>query len=337
MLKFLFKELEPFLRHRAMNQGPSDRVTPEVTHEREKSATGPFFPFWRYPLFYALTCLLSQKRLMGLALVCCFALYPNVLHSASTASVTLQWSPNSESDLAGYKMYYGTHSGVYDHYKNVGMTTSYHVTHLEPNKPYYFTVTAYDTSGNESSPSQEISKTLSGTENVLSISINGRGMVTSNPVRLSCSTDFLGTCSGGFLRGMAVTLTAFPNQGSTFSGWSGACAGVGACSLILSSSTSVTANFSSSTPSGYRKAAVLWRNMNSGAVAVWQMNGTNISSSQVLGGASGDWSIEGVGDVNGDGYADIVWRHSTKGTVAIWLLNGLTIHSVGVLSSVASS
>jgi VCBS repeat protein len=37
-----------------------------------------------------------------------------------------------------------------------------------------------------------------------------------------------------------------------------------------------------------------------------------------------DWHVEGVGDVDGDGYPDIVWRHD-GGQVAVWLMVG-SIH-----------
>ena len=48
-----------------------------------------------------------------------------------------------------------------------------------------------------------------------------------------------------------------------------------------------------------------------------------------------DWSIQGVGDFNGDGYADILWRH-TAGAVVIWLLNGSNVIGTGSLGNVAT-
>jgi len=48
-----------------------------------------------------------------------------------------------------------------------------------------------------------------------------------------------------------VTLTAAANPGSTFAGWSGACAGTGTCTVTMNSAISVMATFTSTgcTPS----------------------------------------------------------------------------------------
>jgi hypothetical protein len=85
----------------------------------------------------------------------------------------------------------------------------------------------------------------------------------------------------------------------------------------------------SSDLNGDGKADIVWRNVRTGEVAAWLMNGGLIGSSGPLGGVSSDWRIVGVGDVNNDGMADIVWRHTLNGAVAIWFLNGLTITSAG--------
>jgi hypothetical protein len=63
------------------------------------------------------------------------------------------------TDLGGYKVYYGTSSGNYTVLKNVGNVTTYKVGNLSSGL-YYFAVTAYDTSGNESDYSNEVSKTI---------------------------------------------------------------------------------------------------------------------------------------------------------------------------------
>ena len=79
---------------------------------------------------------------------------------------------------------------------------------------------------------------------------------------------------------------------------------------------------------GDGKADIVWRNVRTGDVAVWLMNGGTIGTSGFLGGVPPDWQIEEVDDMNADGMADIVWHNTVSGAVAIWYLNGLTIASV---------
>lgn len=85
--------------------------------------------------------------------------------SVLAADFTLIWeSPTTNADgtpltdLAGYKVYYGTASGTYGTPINVGNVTTYKVTGLLSDKMYYFVVTAFDTSGNESGYSNQVSK-----------------------------------------------------------------------------------------------------------------------------------------------------------------------------------
>jgi hypothetical protein len=73
-----------------------------------------------------------------------------------SAQVTLQWDPNPEADLAGYRVYYGTSSGNYSHSLDVGNTTTCTVSNLQDGIPYYFAATAYDTSLAESEFSSEV-------------------------------------------------------------------------------------------------------------------------------------------------------------------------------------
>ncbi len=72
-----------------------------------------------------------------------------------TVSVTLAWDANTEPDLAGYRLYYGTASGSYPNRVDAGKQTTCTVDGLDPAKSYYFVVTAYNTSGQESGYSNE--------------------------------------------------------------------------------------------------------------------------------------------------------------------------------------
>lgn len=74
-------------------------------------------------------------------------------------SATLDWSPNVEPDLAGYRVYHGTSSGVYGPAVDVGLATTYTLNDL-PAGTHYFTVTAYDAAGNESLRATEVSKRI---------------------------------------------------------------------------------------------------------------------------------------------------------------------------------
>ena len=67
----------------------------------------------------------------------------------------------------------------------------------------------------------------------------GQGTVTSSPSGINCGS----TCTASYASGTTVTLTATPSSGSTFSGWSGACSGTGACTVSLTAARSVTATF----------------------------------------------------------------------------------------------
>lgn len=59
-----------------------------------------------------------------------------------SAQVTLAWNPNSESDLAGYKIYYGNSSRNYGSNVDVGNLTSYTIQNLAEGQTYYLAVTA---------------------------------------------------------------------------------------------------------------------------------------------------------------------------------------------------
>ena len=72
---------------------------------------------------------------------------------------------------------------------------------------------------------------------------SGSGTVTSSPPGIDCGP----TCSAAFPTGTLVNLTASAAAGSTFTGWSGACSGSGACQVTMDGPKAVTATFVPST------------------------------------------------------------------------------------------
>ena len=80
-----------------------------------------------------------------------------------TGSAVLSWTLNSEADLAGYKIYVGTASGLYTYPGSpivVSPTGSYTVTGLPSGQTYYFAISAFNSSGSESGLSSEVSKSI---------------------------------------------------------------------------------------------------------------------------------------------------------------------------------
>jgi subtilisin family serine protease len=72
----------------------------------------------------------------------------------------------------------------------------------------------------------------------------GSGTVTSSSAGIDCGA----TCNGQFPQGSSVNLTAAPDPGSIFAGWSGDCSGSGTCSLTENASVTATFNVASSPP-----------------------------------------------------------------------------------------
>jgi fibronectin type 3 domain-containing protein len=78
----------------------------------------------------------------------------------TTGSASLSWTADTEPDLAGYKVYIGTQSGLYNPPITLGTATTYSATNLASGKTYYFCVSAFDSAGNESPCSAEVSKSI---------------------------------------------------------------------------------------------------------------------------------------------------------------------------------
>lgn len=73
-------------------------------------------------------------------------------------SVTLEWSANTEPDLAGYRVFIHAEGQSYDYIKPEweGIKTTYTIYRLDETKNYYFVARAFDTEGFESGDSNEV-------------------------------------------------------------------------------------------------------------------------------------------------------------------------------------
>jgi hypothetical protein len=78
------------------------------------------------------------------------------LGKAMAADITLAWDQNSDPDLAGYRLYIGTSSRNYTQTFDLGLTTQYTIGNLNDGTVYFFTLTAYNQKGLESSFSNEV-------------------------------------------------------------------------------------------------------------------------------------------------------------------------------------
>jgi YVTN family beta-propeller protein len=107
--------------------------------------------------------------------------------------------------------------------------------------PHTWSVEAVDASANVSAPFTD-SWTIVPSQVTVIPAGTGGGSVTSSPTGISCPS----TCVAPF-DGVTVTLTATPNAGSVFTGWSvvgGSCPGTGTCTVNTASAfQSVTATF----------------------------------------------------------------------------------------------
>src|SRR4029077_13341335 len=75
-------------------------------------------------------------------------------------TVSLTWDLGSIPNLAGYRLYSGTTPGTFTQRIEAGNSTTISVSNLKEGQTYFFAVTAYNTSGAESPPSNEVSYTV---------------------------------------------------------------------------------------------------------------------------------------------------------------------------------
>jgi len=73
------------------------------------------------------------------------------------SQIDVSWDASPELDVAGYKLYWGLESRVYNSFKETPITKiELPLSLFEREKTYFFAVTAFDNYGNESTFSEEV-------------------------------------------------------------------------------------------------------------------------------------------------------------------------------------
>ena len=217
------------------------------------------------------------------------------------STVNLSWDPNAESDLAGYKVYYGTSSGTYTttiNVGNLGRYIYYAISNLSNGTPYYIAVSAYNTGGQEGPKSGEIVSTPQARTITVENDFNGDG--TPDLLWRNASNGANGVW---YMNG--VSLLGYGN--------------------ILQVADQAWQMVATGDFNGDGKPDLVWRNTSNGVNGIWYMDGGSVLGWVNIPQVSDQaWKIVGTGDFNGDGKPDLVWRNTSNGVNGIWFMDGAT-------------
>jgi hypothetical protein len=84
---------------------------------------------------------------------------------------------------------------------------------------------------------------------------------------------------------------------------------------------------------GYRD--LVWHDGVTGNISIWFMDGTTVTSATVIPADLGhdtDYTVRGVGDIDGDGHPDLIWQHEVNGLLVCWLMDGTNRRAIQSLT-----
>jgi len=101
-------------------------------------------------------------RLLSSIVLLAFVFLVNVssVKATTLGGGSFSWDAVSDPSVSGYKVYWGTQSGVYDHWVDAANVTALTISEFTQGVEYFSAVTAYSATGEESGYSAEISFTV---------------------------------------------------------------------------------------------------------------------------------------------------------------------------------
>jgi hypothetical protein len=171
---------------------------------------------------------------------------------ARAGSLTIAWDPNSETDLAGYLVHYGTQPGVYSHVLDVGATTAAVIPNLTEGQRIYVAVKAYSDAGLESGFSAE-------TSGVVAAPAPTTGLVAAYGFDESSGTTVLdasGRGNTGTVSGATRTASGRYGRALSFDGINDLVTVSDSASLDLGAGMTIEAWVNPSALSGWRTAVM---------------------------------------------------------------------------------
>ena len=145
--------------------------------------------------------------------------------ASAATQVTLEWSPNSEPDLAGYKVFAREEGQSYDYASPSweGTEPTAAIYNIDETKTYYFVARAFDTEGFESGDSNEVSLEPATTLNQPPVANAGPDqtvdegrLITLNGANSTDPDDGIATYRWVQTGGSPVTLSNPNGQQATF-------------------------------------------------------------------------------------------------------------------------
>ena len=224
---------------------------------------------------------------------------------ASAQTVNLAWDASTDSTVTGYVVKWGMRTGGYTSSIDVGNRTTWTVSGLTTDQKYFFAVTSYSAAGLSSAPSNEVSNDA--------LIVSTGGSLTDQRPSIFWYNQSTGQLMSWHVSSTNVIDTRPVNMVNTDKNWK--VAGTGDLN-----------------GDGYPD--IVWRHATQGTLAYWFLQNDSVIGTGLLSvGQVTDlnWEIKGVGDVDGDHYADLVWQH-TDGTIAVWTMRGATVSSTQILS-----